>query len=1010
MRIAWPIVLAFCVLLPAATVAAPLSVLPGFKRTVYTAEQGAPPNVTAIAQSRDGYLWVGTNVGLYRFDGRVFERIRRFERKGGAGVGSLWPTASGDLWIGYGYEGVALLRQGRLVNLPEHGPAQWTADFSETPDGAIYILNGQRLFRFYQGAWTSRALPEVGNLRLVLGDRQGRVWVMAEQALLRIDPGTLEPTSVSGQVAINAGMAQDGSGRVWVADLDGLRPVEQVAANRFRIGPSQLSLPASLHQPRLSRDRAGHLWIAGTSRALLRLELAGARGTPGAQPIFETPSGSPAFNTATFEDREGNLWVGNALGIERYSRTKLLHHSAIDPELAAAQASGLESYQVLADGRGTIYVRIDFNLYRIGADGLAVRLPFRSGLTRHDRVCPATEGGLWVRTSGRFLEHLDGPSVRRIALPEGPAGPPRHVSTCIEDGSGNLWAGLGSVGFVRLSGGPSQVFQIDEQLNSTPFAVGRDWEGHVLAYRGAGRLSRQMPGGFSTVIARESNPIGFIGSIYAQGRAVLLGGEIGFGRYDGRRLDVIPVDEIEALQDASGIVQTRAGETWMLTHAGILRMRSADLEARLDGRARVLPYQLLNHEDGLTGTTQVAGWSNVAQAADGRIWFATTAGIFSLDPRQMVQNHVPPPVFVQSLVADGRGYDVADGLRLPQGTHDLQINFTALSLSVPARVQFRYRLVGNDADWVDPGTRRQAVYTNLKPGKYRFEVIAANNDGVWNRDSATLDFVIPPTFIQSGAFLALLAALLVLVAWVAYTLHVRGVAMRLRARLEDRLRERERIARELHDTLLQSVQGLIFQFQGVADRLPKNAKSQRDMVAALDQADAVLREGRDRVVDLRGLDNATDPLRGLADAVERHLAPVGIQSEVLIEGKARPLVAGVAEELARLAEEALMNVSRHAGATRVDIVLGYGARELSLSITDDGVGMDEDVARHGRLDHFGLTGMRERAERLGGRLKVHSRPGAGTSIWVTVPRRAAYCNDAPFAWFGRAAQPGAASS
>jgi len=312
---------------------------------------------------------------------------------------------------------------------------------------------------------------------------------------------------------------------------------------------------------------------------------------------------------------------------------------------------------------------------------------------------------------------------------------------------------------------------------------------------------------------------------------------------------------------------------------------------------------------------------------------------------------------------------------------------------VPSRVRFRYQLEGVDDGWVDPGTRREAFYTGLKPGRYRFRLMAANDDGVWNRRGATLAFEIPPTFVQSWPFYLLCAALALALLWLGYSLRLRAVANRIRARMNERLDERERIARELHDTLLQSVQGLIMRFSNIAQDMNAIQPAHRDMLDALDSADAVAVEGRDRVHELRRWSGARSLSDVIARTAERLLLPDKIEMRVGVEGRQREIYPAIADELLRITDEALFNVSRHAQARNVSIAILFGTKALTLRILDDGVGIPPGIiAQGGVTGHFGLIGMRERAARIGGQLAITPGSARGTQVEVTVGADIAYAD------------------
>ncbi len=454
-----------------------------------------------------------------------------------------------------------------------------------------------------------------------------------------------------------------------------------------------------------------------------------------------------------------------------------------------------------------------------------------------------------------------------------------------------------------------------------------------------------------------------------------------------------PLDRI------AGIVETARGETWLNGIAGIARIATRDLDAAFDRPGTAAPWQMFDFTDGVPGLAQQDSYTPTAIGGpDGRVWFITNHGIAWIDPAALHRNPLPPPVVVRALRADGHDIAIAPGLKLAAGTSSLQIDYTALSLAVPERVRFRYRLDGVDDDWVDPGERRQAFYTKLGPGKYSFRVIAANNDGVWNTTGTRLDFEILPTFVQTRTFVGLVLILAAAALWLLYSIRLRQMSVSIRARLEERLGERERIARELHDTLLQGFQGLMLRFQAVTERIPADQPARAMMEAALDQADAVLVEGRDSV---RGLRTAT-----ASNLSEMFLAVAGreddhrVKFEVIVEGKPRSLHPVIATEITRIGSEAIINAFRHARATRIDVNIGYRRNALTLKIVDDGQGIDAAILEAGRKGHFGLTGMRERAALIRGEFSLSSRIGAGTEVVLTVPARFAYAGPRrrAFAW------------
>ena len=434
------------------------------------------------------------------------------------------------------------------------------------------------------------------------------------------------------------------------------------------------------------------------------------------------------------------------------------------------------------------------------------------------------------------------------------------------------------------------------------------------------------------------------------------------------------------------------GGTWFHTVSGIYRVSTRQLAQAFRDPAVELDYQLFDARDGFrsTGTIDQFGGTAV-RGPDGRLWFLNADNVAWIDPHRLYRNPVPPPVSIKSIKVGGRTLGPAEVRKLAAGISNLQIDYTALSLQSPDRVKFRYQLEGVDRSWVDAGDRRQAFYTRLGPGHYRFRVIAANHDGVWNTTGASLQFEIPPTFIQSGWFVLLCTLFAALALWLVYSLRMWQVSATIHRRHEERMAERERIARELHDTLLQGVQGLILKIQAVTEEIPPDSPARQKMEQALDRADDVLIEGRDRVKDLR-ISPATGPDLSSAigtmgsELAKEHSTPFNLS----VEGTPRLLDPIVREETLRIAQEALANAFHHARASKIETEIIYDRGELRLRFRDDGGGIDSAFLKAGRPGHWGLPGMRERARKIRARFEVWSRQDAGTEIELRVPARIAY--------------------
>jgi signal transduction histidine kinase len=460
---------------------------------------------------------------------------------------------------------------------------------------------------------------------------------------------------------------------------------------------------------------------------------------------------------------------------------------------------------------------------------------------------------------------------------------------------------------------------------------------------------------------------------------------------------------------------------WLYKPCGLARVARSELDGWVNDSTRVVQFTTLGAADGVRTLEIPGGYPPmVTKSEDGRIWFFARDGVSVIDPRHLLFNKLPPPVDIEQIIADRKTYDVAlDGteegpaseggrykgkgqLRLPALTRDLQIDYTALSLAVPEKVLFKYKLEGWDPDWVDAGNRRQTFYSNLPPHKYRFRVKACNNSGVWNETGAFLDFSVAPAYYQTIWFRTLCVAVFLVLLWMLYQLRLRQLAREFDVGLEARVNERTRIARELHDSLLQGFQGLMFRLQAVRDLLPGRAsEAMQALDVALERGDKAIAEGRDTVADLR------QPVMGDSDIAQALTAlgeELAAQSgngvvpcvRVLLEGKQRELNPILRDEIYRIAREALRNAFRHARAQKIEAEITYTDSEFLLHVRDDGGGIDPEVANQGaRAGHWGLPGMRERAKSFGGKLEVWSEHGAGTEIELSVPGAIAYGKSEP---------------
>jgi signal transduction histidine kinase len=443
-----------------------------------------------------------------------------------------------------------------------------------------------------------------------------------------------------------------------------------------------------------------------------------------------------------------------------------------------------------------------------------------------------------------------------------------------------------------------------------------------------------------------------------------------------------------------GFIRDDRKNWWLSTPCGYVELADSEIQKWQNDPKSAVQFRLLDPLDG--ARTRKADFNPAAKSPDGRLWFVATPVAQTIDPARVAKKSSVRPVYVESVAADRTQYAAQDGLKLPALTHDLQIDYTSPSLAVPKKVNFRYRLEGNDSNWQDAGTRRQAFYTNLRPGQYRFTVIASNEDGVWNTQGATLQFSVAPAWFQTIWFRTLCVFAFFLLLGGMYQVRLRQVRYQFNMSLEARVNERTRIARELHDTLLQSFNALLLRLQTVADLLvtrPDDAR--RTLDSTIDQTAQALIEGRDAVQQLRPAGLATSDLvcaiGSLGQALADGLSGDAPAFQFEVEGTPRDLLPIARDEVYRIAGEALRNAFRHAQARQVEVEIRYDRQQLRLRIRDDGRGIDPQFLRSDGLSkHYGLRGMQERAQLLAGTLTIWSKPNSGTEIDLTVPSSGAY--------------------
>src|SRR5258706_3021674 len=961
-----------------------------YHHTGWTAKNGALGEIVALAQSIDGYLWLGTATGLFRFDGVSFERYETSPGEGfpSSNVSSLLALPSGELFVGFRFGGASLLKDGKVIRYSEREglPAGAVYAFSRDHEGIVWAATLGGLARLEGSRWRQigAGWNYPGNrARNLFLDQQGALWVDSGDTLVFLPKGGRRFVD-TGERINQLVMAQSPGGSLLLSDeIHGLRlSTGQPGKVPHRSRPWVIRANVQ----GMIFDREGSLWIASIGKGVQRIPFVDRQaerriGHSGRVPQIFTRKDdlTTDFATSIFEDREGNIWVGTRAGLDRFRKSNIVR--VVFPEYSLQPA-------LVAGEQGAVWIgSLDRPLMKF-RDGVAVTHPVPSAITCAYRD---NDGTIWLG-GPHALWHSAGTRFVRTSLPDGVGD--GDVQSIVKDRAGGVWVSIVRAGLYRLLNGVwthlgnQRALPAINPMASTTDATGRTWFGYP-----EGRIALLDGNEVRHFSSDDGLQVGNVSAIHSRGPNVWVGGEFGLALFDGNRFRSITAVGGEVFRGVSGIVETAAGELWLSGSFGIARIASAELQQILPVPAYRPSYQLFDFFDGLPGMPQQhRPLPSVVEGTDGRLWFSTIDSLVWIDPTNIFRNTLVPPVVISAIRSSGMRLAVTEDLRLQSGAQNIQIAYTALSLTIPERIRFRYRLEGVDKDWQDVGARREAFYNSLGPGHYRFRVIAANNDGVWNETGAGFSFAVPPTFFQTMWFTILCVLLGLWALWLLYLLRLRQIRERLQGRLQERLAERERIARDLHDTLLQGVQGLILRFQAVAQRIPPAEPARALMEKTLERADEVLVEGRDRVRDLRESTTVSGNLPEALAAAGREFAldhPAGFS--MIVQGAERPLHPIVCEEAYRIGREALANAFAHARAQQIAVEVAFDRREFRIRVRDDGQGIDAaTLEAGGRPGHWGLSGMRERAHKIGARLTIWSGAGAGTELELKVPAATAY--------------------
>jgi signal transduction histidine kinase/ligand-binding sensor domain-containing protein len=981
----------------AGQVARPLKLPAEFTVDQWTTVNGLPQNsVNAIAQTPDGYVWVGTFGGLARFDGLRFVLIERTDSAGRHvdRVLSLAVAPDSALWIGT-ENGLLRYAAGRFV--------RFTAS-DGLPDREIHALHFDRTGRLWVGTERGAARyengrfvrlpPAAGVLATVASFAEGHdgvLWVNSNGRFVTLDQErrVSAPTRELTAGGLLGALLEDRDSVRWFVKRDGVAGERLGRVQQFHVGFGPEIM--------IEQEIAGRYWWATPENGVQEFYTS---GTGGVQP-YPLPDGTITYGArALLDGHDGNVWAGTVRdGLLRLKRNLFttyrarhgLSNDIVTPVMEARDGSlwagtNCGGVNVIDPARQSV------RTYRIPGE--------RGGGGCIFSLAQDSSGAVWVGTWGWGLVRIENGVAQHMAGLGAIAD--SVIFALFTDRRGTLWVGTSASGLAEVRAGKvSRIYTTAQGLAHNSVRVikeTRDGDLWIGTLEGLSRLRRD--GRITTYTAKDGLSSEYVRAIHEGPDGTLWFGTYGGGLNllrDGR---FVAITRSDGLADnvVSSVLEDGRGNLWMSGNTGIFRVAKQQLHDFADGKLRHVHSVLYGVADGLVNAETNGGFQPAAwKDRSGRLWFPAIEGLASVDPERAVDIPRPPTVTVDEVVIDGEVRPLTQAMRVGPGRPNIEFRYSGVSLSSPENVTFRYKLERLDPDWIEPGTRRVAYYSRLPAGEYRFLVTAANRDGLWNPNQASMNLVVLAPLYRRAWFIVLMTLAMALILWTAH----RAV---LRSRTAAVADERSRLAREIHDSLLQGFVGIALQLHAASTRLALPPSQQPLIDRVLAMIDRTLTQARHAVWDLRPTGETVQEL-GIEcqAAADRILAGSATTSRVVTRGRERSLNPIAQTECLRIVEEALTNVRKHADARHAVVLLDYRLLSLRVTIRDDGKGCDP--ALNGKQPgHWGWLGMRERATRIGSRLVLESTPGTGTLLRVDVPYRSRF-----LAWARRRAIRAASS-
>ena len=978
-----------------------------YRIDTWTTDNGLPQNsITGLTQTPDEYLWLTTNDGLVRFDGNrftIFNRSNTPQIKTNR-LSAAFADETGRMW--FQAEDGAILYYERgvftVVAKPGELSSELRSPFFDDGTGGVIVNINRRVYQFKTGKFVPFSIENVpSDSPLIFSNREGELWFSGKDRLFSFKNGNLKTYSIAGfnngtdyQVA-----CKDRQGALWVGFFEG----DGNKHSLLRIKDDQISevrLPGE-SVSHLAEDSQGNLWLSLYNKGIFRIDRAAviAAEVPAnaVESVLDIDGISTNASGHLKFDREGGLWLGTEKGLHRIA-PRAIH--------VLSRKDGLlldNVYPILNDHAGNIWIGAwPNNLVKYENGKFKISLSDETVFVTS--LFEDASKRLWYGTIGSlyYLEH-EKPFdfTGQSGFPKG-----TEFSVITQTSDGAMWFGA-SRGLSRQLNGATTVYNLNNGLPDEyvvallPAKDGKLWIG---TRGGLAVLENEKLRAFTVADGIASNSIR---SLYEDSEGVLW-----IGSYDGGLTRLKDGEfTVYTMQDGLSsngvfcILEDLAGWFWMNSNQGIYRVSRSELNDFADGKIKSLNSIAYNKRDGLlnvegNGGRQPAG----TKSADGRLWFPTAEGIAVINPATVMANRLRPPVLIEAVSIDRVGVSnevfqsaVAhrSAITLNPGQNNLEINYTALSFINSDQLKFRYKLENLDADWNEVGTRRTAYYSYLPPGEYEFRVIAANRDGVWNQQGASLKVIVYPPFYRTWQFLGLVSLIIATLIVLIYYLRVRQLKAKAaqheefsRQLIDSQERERGRIAAELHDGLSQSL-------SIIKNRAMLSLAKHHDQEHALEQlreiseaSTGAIDEVKEIIYDLRPIQLDRLGLTGAIEDIAEKIAEINnlrLSKNILDINNVFPRQ--TENSIYRIVQESLNNVVKHSQATSIELTIRRSRNEIMIVVKDDGAGFEPEgvKANRAKLGGFGLTGMSERAKLLGGQTLIESARGKGTTVRIVLP-------------------------